>query len=109
MKSVLKNLLRKNIFFHKIFFDIKIFIFQIKYLFTKNKNYKFRKFILQSRYNHALNFFKNNLLKYNDYSFSEFCNYISLCLRLKIYEDDNKLNKIIFDFDKWSPVIYVFF
>ena len=108
MKLGLKNLLRKNIFFHNIFFEIKIFILKIKYLFTKNKNYKFRILLLQSRYNQAYKFFKTNILKYNNYSFLEFCNYLSLCLRLKIFKDEKKLNKIIFDCDRWSPVIYVF-
>jgi putative glycosyltransferase (TIGR04372 family) len=108
MKLGLKNLLRKNIFFHNIFFEIKIFILKIKYLFTKNKNYKFRILLLQSRYNQAYKFFKTNILKNNNYSFLAFCNYLSLCLRLKIFKDEKKLNKIIFDCDRWSPVIYVF-
>lgn len=108
MTTDLKNFLRKNIFFHKIFFKINLIILKVQYLFFKNKNLKFKILILESRYHDAYQFFKLNILKYDTFSFQEFCNYLSLRLRLKIFKDDNEMNKIIFNYNKWSPLFYIF-
>ena len=108
MKADLKNFLRKNVFFHKIFFKIKLIILKVQYFFFKNKNLKFKILILESRYNDAYQFFKLNILKYNTFSFQEFCNYLSLRLRLKIFKDNDEINKIIFNYNKWSPLFYIF-
>lgn len=108
MVADLKNFLRKNIFFHSIFFKIKLLTLKIQYFFLKNKNLKFKILILELRYNEAYHFFKSNILKYNTFSFSEFCNYLSLRLRLKIFTDNDKIIKIIFNYNVWNPLFYIF-
>ena len=108
MITDLKNYFRKNIFFHNIIFKNKLVILKVKYFFFKKKDLKFKILILESRYNDAYQFFKLNILKYNIFSFQDFCSYLSLCLRLKIFNDNDEINKVIFNYNKWSPLFYLF-
>lgn len=64
---------------------------------------------MKSEFNNACNFFKKNMLVKNNFDFSDFCRYLSLCLRLKIFKEDVNLNKIIFNYNKWDPLFYIFF
>ena len=105
----IKNLLRKNVLLHSIFYKIRINLLIVKYFFYRKKSIKFQILIMKSEFNNACNFFKKNMLLKNNFNFINFCRYLSLCLRLKIFKEDIKLNKIIFDYNKWDPLFYIFF
>ena len=108
MKTNIKHFLRKNAFLHSIFFRLKIVIAQLKYFLLRKKRLKFQILILESKFNNAHDYFKDNMFVENQFLYSDFNQYLSLSLRLRKFIDLSKLNKKIFNYQKWNPVFYVF-
>tara|TARA_A100001015_G_scaffold239607_1_gene272979 strand:- start:180 stop:806 length:627 start_codon:yes stop_codon:yes gene_type:complete len=108
MISNVKIFLRKNVVLHTIYFKLKILFLKIQYFFLKKNNLKFKIMLLESNFNKAYSFFSNEILKKNKFSFSDFCEFLSLSLRLKNFKQRHDLNKIILDYNIWSPLFYIY-
>lgn len=108
MISNVKIFLRKNVVLHTIYFKLKILFFKIQYFFLRKNNLKFKIMLLESNFSKAYSFFSNEILKKNEFSFSDFCEFLSLSLRLKNFKQRHDLNKIILDYNIWSPLFYIY-
>lgn len=103
-----KIFLRKNILLHTYYFNLKILVLKIRNFLKKKENLKFKIMMLESNFNAAHNYFEDKILNKNKFSLLEFCDFLSLTLRLKKFHFSHKLNKIILNYNVWHPIFYVF-
>lgn len=108
MISNVKIFLRKNLVLHTVYFGFKISFLKVQYFLLRKKTLKFKIMLLKSDFIKAYSFFNNEILKNNNFSFSDFCEFLSLSLRLKNFKYKNDLNKIILDYNTWSPLFYIY-
>ena len=108
MYQGIKNSIKKIELINKYRFKIKKNYLRFICILKNDKSVKFESLLHESKYNEAHNFYLENILEKNLYSFKNFDKYLSLSMRLKKKENIKVINSAILSFKKWSPNIYIF-